>query len=102
MEKYLAKINSEKLPGTQFQKTVWRELLNIPRGQVISYAELARRIGRPSATRAVANAVGANPLAPQVPCHRVIRTDGTLGGYSGPGGIETKKKLLHAEGVKLF
>ena len=94
-----AKINFDNLPGTPFQKSVWRELLNIPRGQVITYAELARRIGRPSAVRAVANAVGKNPCAPEIPCHRVIRTDGTLGGYSGPGGIETKKKLLRSEGV---
>ena len=95
-----AKIDFEKLKGTEFQKSVWKELLNIPRGEVISYAELARRIGRPSAVRAVANAVGKNPLAPQVPCHRVIRSDGSLGGYSGFEGIVTKKKLLAEEGVE--
>ncbi|MDR2268928.1 MAG: MGMT family protein [Rickettsiales bacterium] len=90
-------INVDELDGTEFQKSVWRELLNIPRGTVISYAELARRVGRPKAVRAVANAVGKNPRAPAIPCHRVIRCDGTLGGYSGKGGIETKRKLLMAE-----
>lgn len=95
------KINFDSLHGTQFQKSVWRELVKIPRGSVITYAELARRIGRPNAVRAVANAVGKNPCAPDVPCHRVIRSDGTLGGYSGMGGIETKKKILRAEGVTL-
>ncbi len=75
--------------------------MNIPRGQVITYAQLARRVGRPNAVRAVANAVGKNPCAPDVPCHRIIRSDGTLGGYSGAGGTETKKKLLRAEGVTL-
>jgi methylated-DNA-[protein]-cysteine S-methyltransferase len=95
-------INFDKLVGTEFQKSVWRALLEIPCGQVVSYAELARRIGRPTAVRAVANAVGKNPLAPTIPCHRVIRSDGGLGGYSGTGGVETKKKLLRREGVKNF
>ncbi len=95
------KINFDSFDGTQFQKSVWRELMNIPRGSVITYAELARRIGRPNAVRAVANAVGKNPCAPEIPCHRVIRSDGTLGGYSGVGGIKAKKKLLRAEGITL-
>ncbi|MDR1071176.1 MAG: methylated-DNA--[protein]-cysteine S-methyltransferase [Rickettsiales bacterium] len=95
----MERINVDKLSGTEFQKSVWRELLNIPRGEVIAYAELARRIGRPTAVRAVANAVGKNPMAPAIPCHRVVRSDGGLGGYSGCGGIATKKKLLAAEGV---
>jgi methylated-DNA-[protein]-cysteine S-methyltransferase len=92
-------INIDELSGTDFQKSVWRGLLTIPPGEIITYAELARRIGRPSAVRAVANAVGKNPLAPAIPCHRVVRSDGGLGGYSGKGGIETKIKLLAAEGV---
>jgi len=88
----------EKSTGTEFQKAVWRELCNIPRGETITYAELARRIRRPRAVRAVANAVGHNPFAPDIPCHRVVRSDGSLGGYSGKGGIATKRKLLKQEG----
>ena len=91
-------IDINSLNGTDFQKSVWRELCNIPRGTTITYAELARRVGRPRAVRAVANAVGANPCAPEIPCHRVVRTDGGLGGYSGVGGIATKIKLLNGEG----
>lgn len=89
----------EKAKGTPFQKKVWHELCRIKKGEVITYAELARRIGKPKAIRAVGNAVGKNPLAPEVPCHRVVRTDGTLGGYSGKGGIKTKLALLKKEGI---
>lgn len=85
--------------GTVFQKKVWAALCKVPKGKTITYAELAMKIGKPKAVRAVANALGANPLAPAVPCHRVVRTDGTLGGYSGKGGIKTKIKLLKSEGV---
>lgn len=88
--------------GTPFQKKVWRALCGIKKGEVITYRELARRIGKPKAVRAVGNAVGKNPLAPEVPCHRVVRTDGTLGGYSGKGGAKTKRALLAREGVSLF
>ena len=91
--------NINALQGTEFQKTVWHELTKIPRGTVITYAELARRVGRPAAVRAVANAVGKNPCAPEIPCHRVVRSDGGLGGYSGDGGIVTKRKLLAAEDI---
>lgn len=84
--------------GTPFQKKVWHALGEIKRGEVITYAQLAKRIGKPKAVRAVANAVGANPLAPKVPCHRVVRSDGSLGGYSGKGGIKTKRALLKKEG----
>jgi methylated-DNA-[protein]-cysteine S-methyltransferase len=94
-------IDVDKLSGTEFQKSVWRALLEIPRGEIVSYKELAQRIGRPDAVRAVANAVGKNPMAPTIPCHRVVRSDGTLGGYSGPGGTRTKKKLLAAESVSV-
>lgn len=90
-----------KSSGTAFQKKVWHALCKVPKGTVVTYAQLAKSIGKPKAVRAVANAVGANPFAPDVPCHRVIRTDGTLGGYSGKGGIVTKKKLLEKEGVSL-
>lgn len=83
--------------GTAFQIIVWRELRKIPSGKTISYAELAKRVGRPRAVRAVANACGANPLPIIIPCHRVIASDGTIGGYSG--GISKKKKLLKKEGI---
>ena len=87
------------LKGTRFQLKVWKYLKTIPRGQVRSYLEVAKAINKPKAARAVANAVGKNPNAPKIPCHRVIRSDGSLGGYSGPGGIKTKKKLLKKEGI---
>lgn len=87
----------DKLPATDFQKRVWKALLKIPRGEVRTYEWIAREIGHPKAIRAVGNAVGKNPLAPEVPCHRVIRKDGSLGGYSGPGGVRRKKRLLRWE-----
>ena len=83
-----------KLKGTKFQLKVWNYLKKIPRGKVKTYSEVAKSIGKPLAVRAVANAIGKNPLAPQIPCHRVIRSDGSLGGYSGKGGIKTKRLLL--------
>jgi methylated-DNA-[protein]-cysteine S-methyltransferase len=89
----------KKLKGTEFQKKVWEALTRISKGKTITYKDLAKKIGRPKAIRAVANAVGANPCAPEIPCHRVIRSDGTLGGYSGKGGIRTKRILLSKEGV---
>ena len=72
--------------------------MKIPKGKVKSYKQVASGINRPRSARAVANACGKNPYAPKVPCHRVIRSDGSLGGYSGSGGIKTKKKLLKKEG----
>jgi len=81
--------------GTPFQHAVWDALCEIPYGTTISYAELARRIGRPSAVRAVGAANGANPLAILVPCHRVIGADGTLTGYAG--GLPMKQWLLAHE-----
>ncbi|MFA6177506.1 MAG: methylated-DNA--[protein]-cysteine S-methyltransferase [Candidatus Paceibacterota bacterium] len=91
----------EKLKGTPFQKRVWVALTKIKKGSTITYKELAKKIGRPNAVRAVANAVSYNPLPVSIPCHRVIRSDGTLGGYSGRGGIKMKRALLVKEGVKL-
>ena len=90
-----------KLKGTVFQVKVWNYLKKIPRGKVITYLDLAKAIKMPKAVRAVANAVGKNPFPPKIPCHRVIRSDGKLGGYSAPGGIKTKKKLLKKEGIIL-
>ena len=83
--------------GTSFQQKVWRELLKIPKGKTLTYKELAWRIGKPRAVRAVANAVGANPLPVIIPCHRVVCSDGGLGGYSGPGGVKKKLALLKKE-----
>jgi methylated-DNA-[protein]-cysteine S-methyltransferase len=89
------------LKGTRFQLRVWNYLKKIPRGSVKTYSQVAKGIGKPLAVRAVANAIGKNPFAPQIPCHRVIRSDGSLGGYSGKGGIKTKKILLKREGINL-
>lgn len=86
--------------GTEFQLAVWTTLLEVPFGQTISYAELARRIGRPGAVRAVGAANGANPIAVIIPCHRLIGSNGTLTGYGG--GIERKQWLLAHEGRRLF
>lgn len=83
--------------GTPFQHEVWQALRAIPVGKTISYAELARRVDRPSAFRAVGSANGRNPIAVVVPCHRVIAADGTLGGYGG--GLERKRWLLTHEGA---
>ena len=85
--------------GTAFQEAVWRELRKIPLGQTRSYADIAAAVGQPGAVRAVGTANGSNPVSVLVPCHRVIRSDGSLGGYGG--GLENKKKLLAAEGVEL-
>ena len=89
----------KKLIGTDFQIRVWNAISNIPKGKVKTYKELARSIRKPKASRAVANACGKNPFPIKIPCHRVIRSDGRLGGYSGKGGIKTKRKLLRSEGV---
>jgi AraC family transcriptional regulator, regulatory protein of adaptative response / methylated-DNA-[protein]-cysteine methyltransferase len=82
--------------GTAFQEAVWRELRKIPPGETRSYAEIAAAIGQPKAVRAVGTANGDNHVAVLIPCHRVIRSDGTLGGYAG--GLDRKRKLLAAEG----
>ena len=84
--------------GTAFQEAVWRELRKIPAGETRSYAEIAAAIGRPNAVRAVGSANGDNHVCVLIPCHRVIRSDGSLGGYGG--GIDRKKKLLAAEGIE--
>ena len=86
------------LNGTKFQIKVWKAISKIPRGQVSTYKELAKLIKKPKASRAVANACGKNPYPIKIPCHRVIRSDGSLGGYSGRGGVITKKDILKKEG----
>ena len=90
-----------KLVGTKFQLKVWAYLRKIPRGSIKTYSQVAKAIGKPFATRAVANAIGKNPYAPKIPCHRVIRSDGSLGGYSGKGGVKKKRFLLKKEGIRL-
>jgi methylated-DNA-[protein]-cysteine S-methyltransferase len=89
------------LRGTKFQLKVWNYLKKIPKGKVKSYLDVAKAIGKPKAFRAVANAVGKNPYPPLIPCHRVIRSDGSLGGYSGKGGIKEKRRLLLKEKANL-
>ncbi|PID26939.1 MAG: cysteine methyltransferase [Candidatus Cloacimonadota bacterium] len=81
--------------GTDFQRTVWKELMKIPYGETCSYLDLAKRINNPKAVRAVASANGSNAIALIIPCHRVIQSDGTLGGYGG--GLTVKKRLLEIE-----
>lgn len=83
--------------ATPFQRRVYEALLKIPQGQVRTYAEVARMAGRPGAARAVGQALRRNRWAPAIPCHRVISSDGKLGGYSGPGGLAGKRRLLRRE-----
>ena len=90
-----------KLKGTEFQIKVWKELSKIPKGEVRTYKQIAKSIGKPKSSRAVANACAKNPYPIVIPCHRVIRSDGTIGGYSGQGGVKLKKELLKKEGVRL-
>ncbi len=96
MKKYNFKI------GTKFQKLVWKEISKIPKGKVITYQDLAFKINQPMSVRAVASACGKNPFAPEIPCHRVVRKDGGLGGYSAKGGINKKKQMLKNEGHKFI
>ena len=89
------------LKGTKFQIKVWKYLKTIPKGKVKTYKQVALGINSPKAARAVANACARNPYAPKIPCHRVIRSDRALGGYSGRGGIKEKLRLLRSEKVKI-
>ena len=94
---FTAKQKSALARLTPFQQRVLLECARIPRGQTVTYAQLARRIGKPRAARAVGNALAINPLAPLIPCHRVLRSDGGLGGYSAKGGVRKKRLLLMKE-----
>ena len=87
------------LKGTKFQIKVWTYLKSIRKGQVKTYKQVAISIKSPKSARAVANACAKNPYAPKIPCHRVIRSDGKLGGYSAPGGTATKRRLLNEEQI---
>lgn len=104
LDEYFAKTRTEfKLPlllvGSDFQKKVWDELVEIPFGETLSYLELSQNMGDEKAIRAVANANGANAISIIVPCHRIIGSDGSLTGYAG--GLNAKKKLLQLEGMNL-
>lgn len=85
--------------GTSFQVKVWLYLKKIPKGHLKTYSQVAKSIGKPLAVRAVANAISKNPIPGKIPCHRVIRSDGKIGGYSGRGGVKMKKFLLKKEGI---
>ena len=87
----------KSLSGTKFQLKVWKYLKKIPKGEIKTYKQVAIAINRPKSARAVANACAKNPYPPKIPCHRVIRSDGSLGGYSGKGGIQQKRRLLRSE-----
>ena len=95
--KFTKTINKRKCFGTKFQLAVWTEIAKITSGTTKTYSELANLIGKPKSARAVANACGKNPYPGPIPCHRVIRSDGSLGGYSGLGGIKAKQRLLNRE-----
>jgi AraC family transcriptional regulator of adaptative response/methylated-DNA-[protein]-cysteine methyltransferase len=86
------------LRGTNLQLAVWRALLRLPEGAAIAYGELAEAVGHPTAVRAVASAVGRNPVAPLIPCHRVLRANGALGGYRW--GLTIKRRLLAMESAR--
>ena len=91
----------KRLSPTKFQLKVWKYLKSIPKGKIKTYKQVAIGINRPKSARAVANACAKNPYAPKKTCHRVIRSDGALGGYSGRGGVKEKLKLLRSEKVAI-
>ncbi len=89
--------------GTEFQQTVWKALCDVPFGATATYGDIAKSIGQPTATRAVGAANGRNPIPIIIPCHRVIGASGELTGYSGGGGVDTKRRLLdHESGTLSF
>ncbi|MBX4191769.1 MAG: MGMT family protein [Candidatus Doudnabacteria bacterium] len=92
----MKKINWDKY--NSFQQKVYRAILKIPAGEVMTYGQVAKKIGHPGAARAVGTALSKNLDAPIIPCHRVITSNGKMGGYSGRGGIKGKIKLLRKEG----
>jgi len=86
---------------SESSKSVYWALYKVPPGKVVTYGKLAEMSGRPNAARAVGACMAANPLPLLIPCHRVVRADGNLGGFSGPGGVRLKKKMLRWEGVRI-
>jgi methylated-DNA-[protein]-cysteine S-methyltransferase len=95
------KIAAAMKAHSPFYQSVWRACAEIPKGQVRTYGWIAKRIGKPKSARAVGMALGKNPFAPMIPCHRVVGADGRLTGYSGAGGVAQKRRMLRAEGVPL-
>lgn len=93
----LKKLESSKL--TAFQEKVLMATFSIPKGEIRTYKQIAKQIGHPNAYRAVGSALKINPMAPIIPCHRVIKSDGELGNYSAPGGARRKKEMLFEEGA---
>jgi methylated-DNA-[protein]-cysteine S-methyltransferase len=92
--------NGKSAMLTRFEIRVLMECMKIPKGSTSTYSEIAKKIGKPKASRAVANALGKNPFAPLIPCHRVIRSDGSIGGYSARGGAAKKARMLLSEGCQ--
>ena len=90
----------KNIKGTEFEIQVWTEISKISLGETKTYKEIAMSIGNPNSARAVANACGKNPYPIDIPCHRVIRSDGNIGGYSGIGGVKKKIELLKIENFK--
>lgn len=103
MEKHPQAIMAGRInKDMSFTEQVWAATSRIPRGKVTTYGAMAKILGRPSGARAVGQALGRNPFAPRVPCHRVVAGDGRLTGYSGTGGVRKKKQMLEAEGVRFI
>ena len=96
-KKFMKVINERKCYGTKFQLAVWKEITKITPGNTKTYSELANIIGKPKSARAVANACGKNQFPIEIPCHRVIKSNGELGGYSAKGGSKAKRILLSKE-----
>jgi O-6-methylguanine DNA methyltransferase len=93
------KITTEMANYSPFYQAVWRACAEIPKGEVRTYGWIAKKIGKPKAARAVGLALGKNPFAPAIPCHRVVGADGRLTGYSGKGGLAQKRRMLIDEGA---
>lgn len=85
--------------GTAFQKAVWQAIFEVPFGELSTYGSLAKRIEKPKASRAIGGATGKNPIPIVIPCHRIVGSNGALTGFSAPGGLSTKVKLLQLEGI---
>lgn len=101
MKNLSKKIAAAMKPYPPFYQAVWKACAEIPKGEVRTYGWIARRIGKPGSARAVGQALGKNPFAPAVPCHRVVGADGRLTGYSAAGGVAKKRRMLLAEGALL-
>jgi len=95
------KIRKAMQQHPSFYQKVWLACASIPKGEVRTYGWVAKKIGHPNAARAVGTALAKNPFAPKIPCHRVVRSNGLLGGYSGQGGLRTKRNLLKKEGAQI-